>query len=82
VLRVLGKPTLISLYIQIREEFSYVLKAFSSLGQRHFSMSKGGNSAKRTSKNIPVAYKDEYYILANIVIPRKHLVAYNKAIPS
>jgi hypothetical protein len=79
--RVTGGPTLISLYIQIREEFSCVLKAFGGLRQRHFSMSKGGNSAKSTSRKHSVAYGDEHYILANIAIPRKHSVAYGKAIP-
>jgi hypothetical protein len=46
----------------------------------HFFTLKGGNSAKSTSQKHLVAYRDEYYILANIVIPRKHSVAYNKAI--
>jgi hypothetical protein len=80
--RVTSGPTLISLYIQIKEEFSCVLKAFGGLGQRHFFTSKGGNSAKSTSQMHSVAYKDKHYILANIAIPRKHSVAYNKAIPS
>ena len=45
-------------------------------------MSKGGNSAKSTSQKHLVAYRDKHYILANIAIPRKHSVAYSKAIPS
>jgi len=48
----------------------------------YFSMSKGGNSAKSTSQKHLVAYRDKHYILANIAIPRKHSVAYSKAIPS
>ena len=45
-------------------------------------MSKGGNSANSTSQKHLVAYRDKHYILANIAIPRKHSVAYSKAIPS
>jgi hypothetical protein len=36
---------------------------------------------KSTSRKHSVAYRDEHYILANIAIPRKHSVAYGKAIP-
>jgi hypothetical protein len=66
MLRVTGGPTLISLYIQIREEFSCVLKAFGSLRQRYFSTLKGGTSAKSTSRKHSVAYRDGHFILANI----------------
>jgi hypothetical protein len=66
MLRVTGGLTLISLYIQIKEEFSYVLKAFNSLGQRYFSILKGGTSAKSTSQKHSVAYRDRHFIPANI----------------